>query len=549
MNEHTLFWKLFTRRSAFCYFLIITLFFSCILRLAVISSNDYSSVTLNQNYYKLKIANLRGTVFDKNMIPLTNNTKKIIACVTPTPRAITGISAVLKDQELRNVLERLKSGKPVLCEVPEKIKCDGIVCTEVYDSVDTVAQHTVGLVDSSGTGIMGIEKAYVDILKGEEAVILYECNGKGNILEGVSPIVENDTSVIASGVVSTIDIKLQSIAENSAKAIEKGAIIIADVKTGKIRACVSVPNINKQNISEALNSEDSPFLNRALNAYNVGSVFKPCVAAAGIEAQKSSFLYKCTGSCEIIDRIFKCHNPEGHGFLKLKGAIAQSCNTFFYNFSFNVGAENILKTANNLKFGKSLKLCNNTQTAKGNLPSINTLANMAQLANFSIGQGELLLTPISMLTLYSAIANGGIYYTPTIVEGTVKNGIFFEYSIGNPTRAFKTETAEKLKEYLKEVLLEGTGTDALPKTVTAAGKTATAQTGKFKSGTEICQGWFCGFFPFEEPQYAVVIFSEDTLLQIKTCSQIFAEIADNITIYKMQKTSTKCRHLLIKSLS
>lgn len=533
MNENTLFWKLFTRRSAFCYLLMITLFFSCILRLAVISSNDYSAVTLNQNYYRLKIASLRGTVFDKNMIPLTNNSKKIIACVTPTPRAITGISAVLKDEELKNVLERLKNGKPVLCEVPEKINCDGIVCTEIYESVDTVAQHTVGLVDSSGIGIMGIEKAYEEILKGEEAVILYECDGKGKLLEGVSPIVDNNTSVIASGVVSTIDIKIQTIAENSAKAISKGAIVIADVKTGKIRACVSVPNIDKEKMSEALNSEDSPFLNRAVNAYNVGSVFKPCVAAAGIEAKKDTFLYKCTGSCEIIDRKFKCHNIDGHGFLRLKGAIAQSCNTYFYNFAFKIGAKEILKTANNLKFGKSLKLGEKIETASGNLPSTDTLKNIAQLANFSIGQGELLLTPISMLTLYSAIANSGIYYSPSIVEGTVKNGVFSEYNKGSPTRAFKKETADTLKENLKAVLLEGTGTDAIPEYITAAGKTATAQTGKYQNGTEICQGWFCGFFPFEEPEYTVIIFSENTLLQSKTCSQIFAEIADNITKIKL----------------
>ena len=529
MNENILFWKIFAKRTALCYFLIITLFLICILRIAVISSNDYSAVTLNQNYYKLKIANLRGTVFDKNMIPLTNNTKKIIACVSPTPRAITGISAVLKNQELKNVLERLKDGKPVLCEVPEKINCDGIVCIGVYDSVDTVALHTVGLVDSSGDGIMGIEKAYNELLKGEEAEILYECDGKGNILEGASPSLQNDTSIVAKGVVSTIDINLQTIAENSAKAISKGAIVVADVKTGKIRACVSMPNFDKQNMGEALSNEDSPFLNRAVNTYNVGSVFKPCVAAAGIEANKDSFLYNCSGSCEIIDRVFKCHKLEGHGYLELKGAIAQSCNTFFYNFSFNVGAENILKTANNLKFGKGLKLCENIQTASGNLPSLDTLKNIAQLANFSIGQGELLLSPISMLTLYCAIANNGIYYTPTIVEGTVKDGKFHEYGIGNPTRAFSKETAEKLKDFLKEVLLEGTGTDALPKTVTAAGKTATAQTGKFLNGTEICQGWFCGFFPEKDPQFAVIIFSENTLLQTKTCSQIFAEIADNIT--------------------
>ena len=69
-------------------------------------------------------------------------------------------------------------------------------------------------------------------------------------------------------------------------------------------------------------------------------------------------------------------------------------------------------------------------------------------------------------------------------------------------------------------------------TITAAGKTATAQTGKFENGIEICQGWFCGFFPVDKPEYVVVIFSENTMKQKKSCSEIFASIADSITALK-----------------
>ena len=92
----------------------------------------------------------------------------------------------------------------------------------------------------------------------------------------------------------------------------------------------------------------------------------------------------------------------------------------------------------------------------------------------------------------------------------------------------KEDFLEILKDYLKSVLSEGTGTAAKPKTVSAAGKTATAQTGKYVNGVEICQGWFCGFFPAEEPEYVIIVFSEDTTKQKLSCGEIFSILADRI---------------------
>ena len=185
--------------------------------------------------------------------------------------------------------------------------------------------------------------------------------------------------------------------------------------------------------------------------------------------------------------------------------------------------------ASSLSFGQSIKLCDGIYTAKGSLQSKESLNNPAMLANFAIGQGKLTLSPVSMLTLYCAIASDGTYYLPSVVESTVNNGKTTLYDYGEKTRVMNSETAKKLREHLTKVITEGTGTDACPTTVTAAGKTATAQTGKYENGAEISQGWFCGFFPAEEPKYVVIVFSENTKKQIKTSNKIFAEIADNIT--------------------
>lgn len=535
MYSDSVYQKMFKRRSLICYIVIMLMFFGSILRVAVISNTDYTEVYKSQNCIKLKISNQRGTVFDRNMIPLTNNRKKIIAAVSPTPRAVTAISTVLNAEQMKSLTERLKSSKPVICEVPEKIVCDGIVCLDVYetDKSSLPAIHTIGYTDSDGKGVSGIEKAYDDILFCEDAAtVYYECNAKGTVLEGVSPRVEYDSSISANGVITTIDYRLQIIVEELANQIETGAIVVADAKNGKIRAIASVPTFSANDIHNYLNLPDSPLLNRTINCYNVGSAFKPCVAIAGMNNNKSNFVYNCTGSCEIIDRFFKCHKRDGHGLMNLKTGLANSCNTYFYNFAFNIGGDEILKVASELKFGNSLKLSENYYTVKGNLPNPETLKNIANLANFSIGQGELLLSPISILTLYSAIANKGVYYTPSLVEGTVKDGKIDKYNIGNPTRVTDEKTADILKEYLVSVLTDGTGSEALSDTVTTAGKTATAQTGKFENGIEICCGWFCGFFPVENPEYVVTVFSENTARQNISCAKIFSQIADKITQQK-----------------
>ena len=256
------------------------------------------------------------------------------------------------------------------------------------------------------------------------------------------------------------------------------------------------------------------------------------MAAAGIESGNGEFCYECTGSFYIIDRDFRCHKRDGHGLMNLKSGLANSCNTYFYNFAFLIGEENIRKMAAGLNFGSSFLVGRDLACAPGSLPDRQTLSNAAQLANFSIGQGALSVSPVAMLNLYSAIASGGGYRLPSVIEGTLENGDLTPYPSGKITRVMSEKTAAILREDLAAVISEGTGSSAAPETVSAAGKTATAQTGKTANGKEICEGWFCGFFPCEQPRYTVIVFSENTDRQSAGCGEIFARIADRITALK-----------------
>ncbi|MBO5359026.1 MAG: penicillin-binding protein 2 [Clostridia bacterium] len=528
--KNSIWWRFFVHRAALCYFLLILLFFTGFLRVAVIARDDYTEALKSHGRLKLQITSLRGTVYDRNMLPFTNTKSKIIACVTPTNRAKTAISTVLEGEELEDLLNRLNKGKPVLCEVPRIIDCDEIYCTTVYyDDTSVLAPHTIGYVNNDNRGVNGIQAAFNELLySSKTANFTFSCDGLGNILEGIAPEINNDTSVVANGVVTTLDYNIQTIIEETANPLNRGAIVVAEADTLKIRGMVSRPDFDITNISEYLNDPASPLFNRAINCYAVGSCFKPCIAAAAIEKGIKNTRYNCVGNMKIIDRSFNCHNRLGHGSLNLEYALANSCNTYFFNLALKTGADGVFKMADVLHFGRKIKLCNGIYTADGTIPTLLKLQNDAHLANFSIGQGDFTASPVSMLTLYSAIANGGKYYMPSIIEGTYESGSLKKYDIGYPTKAMDSKTADSIKNYLKTVIAEGTGSAAQPKTVTAAGKTATAQTGKFENGKEILSSWFCGFFPADNPKYIIIVFCENSSLQTESCAEIFAKTADRI---------------------
>lgn len=523
--------RLFASRAVLSFLVVVMMLLSSILRVAVIATDDYSAVALEQSSYRINISRLRGTIYDCNMVPLTNNLLKTYAAVSPTPKGVLAVSRCAEGEALDTALDTLKTNKPAICEVQNTIDSEGIAFTTVYEQTDEKlsACHLLGYTDSSGHGVSGLQLAYDDFLYSDKFVsAVFTVDGGGDVLSGIEPDFENDMSVINSGVVSTIDINIQNITETAAAKMNSGCAIVAEVGSGKIRAMASVPTFQLKSITESLQNPNSPMINRALSAYSVGSIFKPCVAAAALEKGQGGHIFNCKGSLEIADRVFRCHNLSGHGDMNLQGALAQSCNCFFYNFAINLGGEPIYKMASSLNFGFKIKVCDNMYTPSGIIPQLQTLGNDGALANLSIGQGNLLLSPVSMLSLYLSIAGGGSYYLPSVVEKTVKDGVENLYDIGNPTRVMSADTAAALRQYLGTVITDGTGSEAAPSLTTAAGKTATAQTGRYyEDGTEITNSWFCGFFPAESPEYVAVVMS-DSKLNVSTAS-VFAQIADGIT--------------------
>lgn len=527
------------KRSIICLFMVMVMFFVASFRImTVMTKENYSAAATRQNTYRLTVTRQRGTIFDANMKSLTNGEKKTYTAVMPTDEGKNTMSKYLSLSEMKELSKKLSSGKPVLIETEGEVKGEGTesITVSVNDKRSTLAVHLLGYVDSSGHGMSGLQKAFDGILYSDSTVdFLYARDARGNILSRFETKTSSNESIESSGIKTTIDMDIQKLTEEAAAELVSGAVVVSEVGTGKIRAIVSKPTFDPSNISQYLNDGTSPLINRAFCAYNVGSVFKPCVAAAALEQDVySTLMYECTGSKEIATKSFACHKSSGHGLIGLNDALAFSCNTFFYTIGQKIGATAVYDMYSSLMFGQEHIFCKGLSTEKGNMPKLNEIeASEQALANTVIGQGSVMLTPVSLLTLYEAIANGGEYHKPMLIEGVVKNGVVSEEKQSEAVRVMSRKTAATIKEALCDVVAKGTGQAARPKSCTAAGKTATAQTGWIINEKSVNHSWFCGFFPADDPQYVAVIISENTNGGGTACPPIFSRLADAVYTLKL----------------
>lgn len=395
------------------------------------------------------------------------------------------------------------------------------------------AAHVIGYLQN-GHGVSGIEKSFDELLYSENKLkVTFSVDAKGRILPGEKPHISQNEYDLKQGVRLTLDKKIQKIAERAmdSSGIQKGAAVIIEVKTGKIRAMVSRPAFSPSDPAASLNSSGSPFINRAVTPYAVGSIFKPVVAAASLEKGISPDLkYTCTGSIQKENTVFHCHERDGHGEINMEEAIKVSCNPYFINLSSYLKPEEVIEKAALFGLGTENRLAAAIVDSAGALPAETALSSSAAFANFAFGQGDFTATPLQMAAVYSAIANGGVYIRPVLIEGKVDSaGVFSPEKVSQSkiTVTDKT-TADTLCRFLKNTVESGSGKRAKPQRTSAAGKTATAQSGQYKNGTEILHTWFAGFFPADNPKYAVVVMNEDGSSGASDCAPVFKEIADSL---------------------
>lgn len=472
----------------------------------------------------------RGTIYDCRMVPLTNTQTRTVAVIPPTVAAVAAVTEQLSGEAAKAALERLQAGNPVLTEVPSDFTCPDaeIYTVPVRYSSKQTAAHTIGYLDGEGRGVTGIEYAFEDLLGGKEPLrVTYAVDAVGRPLSGVKPTVTG-TARVQSGVVLTLDSRVQRIVETAAsESIDKGAVLVMESATGKLLAACSLPDYSPLDVASSLEAENAPLVNRVLSSYNIGSVFKICVAAAALKNGTTTLrTATCTGSVLVGSNRFHCHLLTGHGTVDMTQALAQSCNCYFIELGLSTGAQAIYDMCVRMGFNRAYSLAASMTAASGTLPSLSVLKSQpAALANLSFGQGDLMLTPLHVATMVAAVANGGYLVTPSLVEGTTDGETVQRVSPSQPVRVLSEQNAELLRQMMCQVVEGGTGRAAQPESGGAGGKTATAETGWVIDETAIKQAWFAGFYP-ADGTYTIVVLCENGNGGAADCAPVFKKIAD-----------------------
>lgn len=485
------------------------------------------------------VGTTRGYIYDRNRRPLVNCDRELVAAVRPTLAALNEAGGILAADDPDALYETVQSGKIAVAPAVSTLQTDNVQTTMriVRYGEHALAPHVTGYINADGKGVSGVEKYYDTLLQNASGTLWARvgADALGRLLDGAPLEIAADHYDSPAGVMLTLQYDIQQIAENALEKFEvgAGAVVVLDTATSEILAMASTPVFDRNDPAKSLDATDAPFLNRAAEPYAVGSVFKAVTAAAAIESGLSeSFSYTCTGSITLGGTTFGCHDEAGHGRQEMAEAMANSCNPYFIQLALHTGAEAVCSMGENLGLGEQIELCDGEFTRRGNMPAPYETTAPQDLANLAFGQGQLLASPLQMAAVYAAIANGGVYRAPSLMYGVVDEAgeIVQRAFLPSPRRAMSADTAARVGALLHYATENGSGSRAKPKNTTAAGKTATAQSGWWREdGSEITHAWYCGYFPYEAPRYSVAVLKEDGRGGSVDCAPIFQYIAEEIT--------------------
>ena len=386
---------------------------------------------------------------------------------------------------------------------------------------ESLARHLIGhLVE--GRGANGLERIYDDyLISSSKYLWKIVLDGRGNIVPGLS-FQREEREVPRNKLVLTIDKEVQQVVE---EVIDNhgvtGAIVVMDPQNGDLLAVASRPNYDQNNLLG--NFHETSLLNKAFQHYFPGSLFKTLVAAAALEEDlvnpTDGFL--CTGAYVFSTGLsINCWNKEGHGHLNLVEGMAYSCNPTFIDVGLRLGRQNIIKYTERLNLTENIVM----GYPQNLISKIEIDYGPGKIANASLGQEGIMLTPVQMGVLMSSIANGGYAVTPRVVKEIQDNGgnVLEEISSIPPYKVWSDDTVTVLQEMLYAVNRWGTGTNAWNNYFPSAGKTASAETG---SGTNAL---FSGYFPIHEPKYVVIVLIEGGASGGGNAAPIFKDILEEI---------------------
>lgn len=387
------------------------------------------------------------------------------------------------------------------------------------------------LTPGARVGRTGVEKEYEAYLSGKDGVRYVQEDARGRplgTLRETSPVPGEDLWL-------TIDTDLQTFAESlitsyrmeSSVVEQAGAIVAMDPKTGDILAMASCPTFDPNLFSvnvpipvwDSLSQDPMhPLLNRASQAaYPPGSTYKPITAALGIiddHVRPETRLLPCFGSYRLGRRTYRCWEERGHGSLDLARSMERSCDVYFYQIGQEMNLDHFAELSTAFGFGKRTGIDMPADRA-GLVPTIKYMNNRygrdgwgaGYLLNHSIGQGEILTTPLQIARFFGALGTGALVRPRLLLRVIDAEG---SQKPGRPALTQDVSIAPSLLALLQGAVEgvvaneRGTGGAARVTGIRVAGKTGTAEN---PHGLE--HAWFVAYAPADDPQIVVSCLLEE----------------------------------------
>jgi len=538
--------------------------------ISVVQNEKYSLLSESNRVNLTLIPPRRGWIIDRNGRPLANNRTDFRVDLIPqrivdAEATITHLAQLLKLEpddvdRIREDLEKSAGFRPV--QVADKLTYDQYAAISVrlpdlpgvapsqgfsrhYPAGATVG-HLLGYVGPATAedykarrdpllitpgfkvGKDGLEKAFDRHLTGKPGAKRVEVTARGKIVQELTTRTDTPGRTIKL----TIDAGLQEFAGRRL-ATQSGSVVVIDCHNGDVLALASMPSFDPNSFSdgishleyEMLSKDDHvPLRNKTLQGlYPPGSTVKPMVALALLEAGIGpQETINCPGAIRVGNTLFHCHKRRGHGPLNMRGAIAQSCDIYFYQMAQRIGMDRIASMARRVGMGQKFDLPFPSQSY-GTVPDpawkerkYNQKWQVYDTVNATIGQGYMLINPLQMAVMAARLATGR-QLMPNFIFGAPRP---------DPASVGASEEHLVVIRDAMNAVVNGGGTGGAARSsipgVMIAGKTGTAQVrritmaeraGGVRGNSSLAfklrdHALFQGFAPFDNPRYAIACIIE-----------------------------------------
>ncbi len=517
--------------------------------------NDFfQTKALEQRIQKIPIEGLRGTIYDRNGIPLAMSVSAHTVYAIPaevddapaTAKILAGLLDLNEDFVLQRITKRSatewlkkKVGEEEAREIIAlNLPGIGVVptSTRIYP-YGSIAPQVLGFVGIDNQGLEGLELYYDTFLRGTPGQTVFERDAHGKALEdGVRGYLPGEKG---GDLVLTLDIFLQRLAEDEVRRATQetgsklGLILITDPKTGEILANAIWPTYDIEEFASY------PVANRrniaVTDTYEPGSTFKAVTAAIGVNEGKASLSssFFDPGYIRVSGWNVRCWNRGGHGPQTFAQTMQNSCNPYYAKLALDLGDEKFYAGLTSFNLGYKTGVDFPGEVG-GTLRSPSPNIPLVTWANIGFGQG-LTTTPIQMIASFGAIANDGIYSVPHYVREMVTEEGSYGPDVPGQRQILSSAAAETTAYVLRSAVEVGSGKRAEVPGYDVAGKTGTAQmveNGRYSHSKMVTS--FAGFAPKDDPEMAAILVlwePQGAFYGGIIASPVFARLAEKVLPY------------------